>query len=109
MGVKLWPERGGALLLASRPAGVHVEIDGKSASQPTPTTVTGLAPGAHTIKFVADKLQSVERQVMLQPGERQLVNVALPPPTRRLEVRSVPEGASVYLDGRLVVGVTPTT
>jgi tRNA A-37 threonylcarbamoyl transferase component Bud32 len=109
LGVKLWPERGGALLLASRPAGVHVEVDGKAASQPTPTAVTGLAPGAHTIKFVGDKLQSVERQVMLQPGERQLVNVALPPPTRRIEVRSVPEGASVYLDGRLVVGVTPTT
>jgi tRNA A-37 threonylcarbamoyl transferase component Bud32 len=105
-----WPARGGgALLLASRPAGARVEIDGKAAAETTPTVVTGLAPGAHMIRFAAEKLQPVERQVTLQPGERALVNVALPPPTRRLEVRSMPEGASVFLDGRLVVGVTPTT
>src|SRR5207237_196117 len=109
-----WPARsGGALLLASRPAGAQVEIDGQAAAETTPTMVTGLAPGAHVVKFSAEKLQpprqSVERQVMLQQGERALVNVALPPPSRRVEVRSVPEGASVFLDGRLVVGVTPTT
>jgi hypothetical protein len=110
LGGHFWPARGGgALLLASRPAGAHVEIDGKPAAETTPTMVTGLPPGAHLVKFTAEKLQPVERQVMLQPEERALVNVALPPPTRRMEVRSVPEGASVYLDGRLVVGVTPTT
>jgi tRNA A-37 threonylcarbamoyl transferase component Bud32 len=109
-GMKLWPAKGGgALLVASRPAGVHVEIDGQPAPETTPTMVAGLAAGTHTIKFSADKLQPVERQVTLQERERALVNVALPPPTRRVEVRSVPEGASVYLDGKLVVGVTPTT
>jgi hypothetical protein len=68
----------------------------------------GLAPGAHTVRFLGDKMQPVERQVSLAAGERSVVNVALPPASRRVEVRSVPEGASVYLDGRLVVGVTPT-
>jgi tRNA A-37 threonylcarbamoyl transferase component Bud32 len=100
---------GGALLLASRPAGAQVEIDGRAAKETTPTMVMGLQPGAHTIRFLRDKLQPVERQVSLAAGERAVVNVAMPPPTRRVEVRSVPEGASVYLDNRLVVGVTPTT
>jgi tRNA A-37 threonylcarbamoyl transferase component Bud32 len=110
LGARLWPHgSGGALLLASRPAGARVEVDGKGVSEPTPTMVGGLRAGAHTVRFTADRLQPVERQVTLTSGERMLVNVALPPPTRRLEVRSMPEGASVYLDGRLVVGVTPTT
>jgi tRNA A-37 threonylcarbamoyl transferase component Bud32 len=100
---------GSALLLASRPAGAKVEIDGRAADETTPTMVTGLQPGAHTIRFLRDKLQPVERQVSLAAGERAVVNVAMPPPTRRVEVRSVPEGASVFLDNRLVVGVTPTT
>ncbi len=99
----------GALLLASRPAGARVEIDGRAADETTPTMVTGIGAGAHTIKFLRDNLQPVERQVSLSAGERAVVNVALPPRSRHIEVRSVPEGASVFLDKRLVVGVTPTT
>src|SRR5262249_52899311 len=111
---RLWPPASGAaLLLASRPSGARVEIDGRAWSETTPTGGRGLSAGPHPVKFAADKLQpplqTIERQVTLQKNERALVNVALPPPTRRVEVRSVPEGASVYLDGRLVVGVTPTT
>jgi hypothetical protein len=35
--------------------------------------------------------------------------VVLPPASHKVEVRSVPEGATVYLDGRVAVGETPTT
>jgi hypothetical protein len=100
---------GAALLLASRPSGARVEVDGRRAPDTTPTLVDGLSPGTHTIRFSHEPLQPVERQVSLGKNERAVVNVALPPPSRRIEVRSVPEGASVYLDGRLVMGVTPTT
>jgi tRNA A-37 threonylcarbamoyl transferase component Bud32 len=101
--------RGGALLLTSRPAGARVEVDGRVAPESTPTMVNGLLPGTHAVRFTREPLQPVERQVSLGKNERAVVNVALPPPSRRIEVRSVPEGASVYLDGRLVMGVTPTT
>jgi len=50
----------------------------------------------------------VERQVTLQPGELAVMNVVLPPASHPGEVRSAPEGASVYLDGKLAVGETPT-
>jgi tRNA A-37 threonylcarbamoyl transferase component Bud32 len=100
---------GGALLLASRPSGAAVEVDGKPLDEPTPTVARGLGPGRHTVRFKKGKLALVERQVSLEPAERAVVNVVLPPTSRHVEIRSVPEGATVYLDGRLGVGVTPTT
>ena len=45
----------------------------------------------------------------LQDGEHAVVNVVLPPASHKVEVRSVPEGATVYLDQRVAVGETPTT
>ena len=35
--------------------------------------------------------------------------MALPPETRRVEVQTAPDGASLYVDGHLVPGTTPTT
>jgi hypothetical protein len=106
---KLASPHGGALLVASRPAGAQVEVDGRVLPETTPTTVRELSSGPHTLRFLRGKLAVVERQVTLGPDERAVINVALPPASHRLEVRSVPEGASVFLDGRLAVGVTPTT
>jgi PEGA domain len=68
-----------------------------------------LVAGAHTVKLKKGKLGVVERQVSLQTGEHAVVNVVLPPASHKVEVRSVPEGATVYLDGRVAVGETPTT
>jgi hypothetical protein len=95
--------------LASRPSGASIEVDGKTLEETTPTVVRGLGAGPHTLRFRKGKLAVVERQVQLEADERQIVNVALPAASHRVEVRSVPEGATVYLDGRLVVGVTPTS
>jgi len=97
-----------ALLLVSTPTGADVELDGKTVGESTPTTVRGLKPGAHTVKIRKGKMAVVERQVTLQPGERAVMNVVLPPASHPVEVHSAPEGASVYLDGKLAVGETPT-
>jgi tRNA A-37 threonylcarbamoyl transferase component Bud32 len=97
-----------ALLLVSTPTGADVELDGKNLSEATPTTVRGLKPGPHTIKIRKGKMAVVERQVTLQTGERAVMNVVLPPASHPVEVHSAPEGASVYLDGKLAVGETPT-
>src|SRR5262249_8830784 len=40
---------GAALLLSSRPAGARVEIDGRVAPETTPTMVSGLYPGPHSV------------------------------------------------------------
>jgi hypothetical protein len=97
-----------ALLLVSTPTGADVELDGKNLPETTPTTMRGLKPGPHTIKIRKGKMAVVERQVTLQPGERAVMNVVLPPASHPVEVHSAPEGASVYLDGKLAVGETPT-
>jgi tRNA A-37 threonylcarbamoyl transferase component Bud32 len=97
-----------ALLLVSTPTGADVELDGKNLPETTPTTMRGLKPGPHTIKIRKGKMAVVERQVTLQPAERAVMNVVLPPASHPVEVHSAPEGASVYLDGKLAVGETPT-
>jgi tRNA A-37 threonylcarbamoyl transferase component Bud32 len=100
---------GGAILVVTRPSGAQIDVDGKAFPEPSPTMVPRLAAGAHTVKLKKGKLGIVERQVTLQSGEHAVVNVVLPPASHKLEVRSVPEGATVYLDNRVAVGETPTT
>ena len=100
---------GGGILVVTRPSGAAIEIDGRAFPEPTPTMVPNLAAGAHAVKLKKGKLGVVERQVSLQSGEHAVVNVVLPPASHKVEVRSVPEGATVYLDGRVAVGETPTT
>jgi hypothetical protein len=97
-----------ALLLLSTPTGANIELDGKPMVEATPTSVRGLTPGSHSVKIRKGKMAVVERQVTLQPGERAVMNVVLPPASHPVEVHSAPEGASVYLDGKLAVGETPT-
>jgi len=52
---------------------------------------------------------TVERTLPTTEGERAAIDVALPPETRRVEVQTTPDGASLYVDGHLVPGTTPTT
>jgi serine/threonine-protein kinase len=97
----------GALLLVSDPAGARVLVDDRPQPERTPTWVSGLGPGAHHVRFERDGAEPLEQTVRLAAGERAVVQVALPTPRRRVEVRSVPDGAQVYVDGRLVLGETP--
>jgi hypothetical protein len=100
---------GAALLLATSPPGARVELDGKLLPDPTPTWVAGLSPGNHTARFLAEGRQPELRNLNVVDGERTLMDVTLSPRSHRLEVRSAPEGASVYLDNLLVAAQTPTT
>jgi len=97
----------GALLVISDPAGARVLVDDRPQPERTPTWVSGLGAGAHRVRFERDGVDPIEQSVQLAAGERAVVQVALPAPRRRVEVRSVPEGAQVYVDGRLVLGETP--
>jgi tRNA A-37 threonylcarbamoyl transferase component Bud32 len=97
-----------ALLLISSPAGASVQLDGKPLKETTPTTVRGLSPGAHTVRMQRGKQAVVERQITLGADERAVMNIVLPPASHPVEVHSAPEGGSVYLDGKLAVGETPT-
>ena len=99
----------GSLFVLSQPSGALVELDGRALPQTTPTVAADLSPGAHSIKIERVGAAPVVQEVQVRAGERSAVQVTLPPITRRLDVRTVPDGASVYLDGHLVLGETPTT
>ncbi|MCU1282381.1 MAG: serine/threonine protein kinase [bacterium] len=100
---------GGMLLVASDPTGATVELDGAPLAETTPTSVRGVAPGAHTLVIRHGSRPAIARKVELAAGERTLIELTMPPSSHPLELRSTPNGARVYLDRRLVDGVTPLT
>jgi len=83
-------------------------LDGKTFPRKTPTWIAGVEPGNHALRLEHGGNAPITQQVPLKAGERAVVQISLPPTTHRLEVRSTPDGASVYLDGRLAFGETPT-
>ena len=102
-------ERPGAgVVLVTTPAGAQVELDGKALPETTPTMARGLVPGPHLLRFSKPGTSAVERTVQLAAGARDAVQIVLPPARKKLQIESTPEGASVYLDGKLVAGETPT-
>jgi serine/threonine-protein kinase len=96
------------LIVLSDPSDATVVLDGKPFPRKTPTWIAGVEPGNHSLKLEHGGNAPITQQVPLKAGERAVVQISLPPTTRRLEVRSTPDGASVYLDGRLAFGETPT-
>ena len=97
------------IIIVSDPAGAVVEVDGKRIEEVTPTAVA-LPKGTHKIVLRRQGLGTVERTVNVDgEAHRRLVEVVLPPQTRRIVVKTAPPGASVYVDGTLAIGTTPTT
>ncbi|HEY5950819.1 MAG TPA: serine/threonine-protein kinase [Kofleriaceae bacterium] len=96
------------LVVITTPAGAAVELDGKKLPDVTPLALHGLAPGPHTVRLSANGHASVERKLTMVRDGRASLAVEMPPAQHDVLVRSVPEGASVYLDGSLV-GSAPAT
>jgi serine/threonine protein kinase len=99
---------GSGLIVSSEPPGATVELDGHRLAETTPTAVRGLAAGAHRLRLQLDGHADVERNVSVRAGERTLVELALAARSHRVSVKSAPSGATVFLDGRVVAGTTPT-
>jgi hypothetical protein len=97
-----------SLFLGSEPAGARVEVDGKTVDETTPTLIRWSGAGRHTVKLHKEGYGDLERTVNIADGERALLDITLPPRTHRVEVKTAPPGARVYLDSHGVQGVTPT-
>jgi hypothetical protein len=117
----------GRLLVRSTPDAAQVFVDGHDEG-PTPATIRGLARGPHRVRVVRDGYEAIERTVTITAGQPALsISLDLEPsrpesrgPESRgavsqpaagstegaLDVESLPPGAQVYLDGRLL-GTTP--
>ncbi|MDB4970204.1 MAG: Serine/threonine-protein kinase [Myxococcales bacterium] len=97
------------IIIVSDPAGAVVEVDGKRVEEVTPTAVA-LARGTHRIVLRRQGLGTVERTVEVDgEAHRRLVEVVLPPQSRRIVVKTAPPGATIYVDRTLAAGTTPTT
>jgi hypothetical protein len=108
-----WHASGGhsrsLLVVTSQPAGARVTVDGRAYAETTPTALRDVGPGKHDVRLELEGYATVERSLTTAADERAALQVALPPVTRRVEVQTAPDGATLYVDGHLVPGTTPTT
>ncbi len=107
----------GTLIISSTPRGAAVALDGRPLGV-TPVTIRNLAPGHYTVRVSRRGYATEEREVVVS-AERPSSTIAFsldrasrPQPASRTEffgslsVDSLPSGARVFLDGRLI-GTTP--
>jgi tRNA A-37 threonylcarbamoyl transferase component Bud32 len=102
-------EAAGEILVTSHPSNATVEIDGKRWSKTTPTAVTAVRGGKHTVRVTAAGHAALEQTVVMDEGGRASVEAMLPAEQRDLEVTTVPAGARVFVDGQPQQGRTPMT
>ncbi len=102
--------RRGALVVTSEPSGAEIALDGTPTGQRTPAVIEGVAVDQpHEVQLTGPKLRPTTLPVKPAPGRLSLrVHAQLGSAFGAIEVLSVPPGAQVRLDDRLV-GVTPVT
>jgi hypothetical protein len=94
------------LTLQSTPSGAAVWVDGEDQGQTTPTVLDGLDPTREVTVELRLPGYEPHRWRGLPRGDLRL-EAELRPQRARLEVRSRPEGAEIFLDGVRVAGQTP--
>ncbi|HYX69131.1 MAG TPA: serine/threonine-protein kinase, partial [Terriglobales bacterium] len=101
-------EATGDLQFISSPDGASIQIDGRSSSTwVTPFTVTGLAPGSHSVSLAKAGYVPVTRTIDVAAGESTPVNIHLTAVSRLIGVTSTPAGANILVDGKDTGKVTP--
>lgn len=110
------PPRGpGVIAIASEPPGAAIWLDGDRRSERTPAELTELPVGAtYTVKLTADGFAPhTERVELTEQAQRATVEATLERPSAAdfgvINVRTVPAGARVLLDGTDTDLTTPAT
>jgi serine/threonine protein kinase len=98
----------GQLVITSTPDGAQVQIDGQSdTSWVTPFTITAIAPGQHTIVISRAGYGQETRTADVTSANRASLTVHLTALVASMAVASDPAGASIYVDGKDTLRVTP--
>lgn len=98
----------GQLAVNSTPEGAQVQIDGRGdVAWLTPYTLTGIAPGQHTIAVSKPGFTLETRVVDVTSGSKSFLVVHLAQLGVTLALSSEPSGASLYIDGKDTGHLTP--
>jgi serine/threonine-protein kinase len=99
----------GQLAMDSTPEGAQLQIDGRSdPNWVTPYTLAGLAPGQHTVIVSKSGFGQETRTVDVVSASKAFLVVHLASLSATINVSSDPPGASIYLDGKDTMRVTPS-
>jgi protein kinase-like protein/PEGA domain-containing protein len=94
------------LTVNSTPAGASISFDGAVLCQ-SPCTLTGIAPGQHTVSAAKEGYSSAAHSIVLASGANSSVSLELGAMAAGLNVASTPAGAVIVLDGRDTGKLTP--
>jgi len=94
------------LSVSSTPEGAEITFDGSALCQ-SPCTLTGIAPGAHTVIASKTGFSSATRNLSLASGANASISLSLAQSAALLSVSSTPAGAAVLLDGTDTGKLTP--
>jgi serine/threonine protein kinase len=95
------------LSVSSTPAGAKISFDGSALCE-TPCTLTGIAPGQHTITATKAGYASASRNLAMLSGANSSVSIELTLLGASLSVASTPAGAVILLDGKDTGKLTPS-
>jgi len=87
------------LTVSSNPAGAQISFDG-SALCVTPCTLTGIAPGQHSLSATKSGFSVENRNVALASGANSTISMELSALAAKLTVASTPAGAVILVDGQ---------
>ena len=95
------------LTVDSTPAGAEITFDGSALCQ-SPCTLTGIAPGAHSIVASKNGFSGATRNISLTAGANATVALQLEALSAMLSVASTPAGAAIVVDGKDTGKLTPS-
>ena len=99
----------GTLNISSIPPGAQVYLDGTAQGAVTPVILKNVPSGTHTYSLKLAGYADSEGTVTLEAGKTAVISATLTPIviTGTLDLKSIPPGADVYIDGTKLTGVTP--
>jgi hypothetical protein len=95
------------LTVDSTPAGAEITFDGSPLCQ-SPCTLTGIAPGTHSIVASKNGFSGATRNISLTAGANATIALQLEALSAMLSVASTPAGAAIVVDGKDSGRLTPS-
>ena len=91
----------GSISVKSSIAGAKIVLDGKQTGKQTPTTLTEIPSGTHTITLQMDKYAPKQQEVIVEDEQTANVSMALDARFARITINTL-DGADIYSNGKLL-------